>query len=45
MENQKEVTPRAMVHLQVAGDYTQEDLVNLITQFQATWNDSGVIAT
>jgi hypothetical protein len=46
MENQNEVTtPRAMIHLQVAGEHTQEDLVNLITQFQNTWNDSGVIAT
>jgi hypothetical protein len=49
MENQadanKEAATRQMIHLQVAGEHSQDDLVTLITQFQQTLNDGGVIAT
>ncbi len=46
MQNQNEVAaPREMLHLQVAGNLSQEEMVSLLTQFQATWKDSGVIAT
>lgn len=48
MENQvNEVaaTPRQIIHLQVAGVQSQEDLVNILTQFQETLNNGGIIAT
>jgi hypothetical protein len=49
MENQEDAnkspTVRQMIHLQVSGEHSQEDLVSLLTQFQETLKDSGVIAT
>lgn len=38
-------TTRQMIHLQVAGEHTQEDLVNIISKFQETLQAGGVIAT
>lgn len=38
-------TTRQIIHLQVAGEHSQEDLVTLITQFQQTALEGGVIAT
>jgi hypothetical protein len=43
--NEVAATPRKMFHLQVAGEQTQEDLVNIITQFQETLKTGGIIAT
>jgi hypothetical protein len=49
MENQEDAnkspTVRQMIHLQVSGEHSQEDLVSLLTQFQETLKDGGVIAT
>jgi hypothetical protein len=49
MENQEDANKspavRQMIHLQVSGEHSQEDLVSLLTQFQETLKDSGVIAT
>src|ERR1700756_2878216 len=47
MENQtpEAAIPRQIIHLQVAGDISQEDLVTLITKFQETALQGGVIAT
>lgn len=39
------VATRQMIHLQVAGDYSQEDLQNLIVQFQASVEQNGIVAT
>lgn len=45
MENQTQAAKRRMFHLQVAGEYSQEDLSNLVLQFQKTLETDGVIAT
>jgi hypothetical protein len=48
MENQEQevaAQPRKMIHLQVAGTHTQEELATLIAEFQKTWADNGIIAT
>lgn len=39
------VTTRQMIHLQVAGEISQDDMVLLLSQFQQTLNDNGTIAT
>jgi hypothetical protein len=44
-ENEVSATPRQMIHLKVAGEVSQEDLLTLITQFQETALQGGVIAT
>lgn len=36
---------RKMIHLQVSGSYSKEDLENLLKNFQDTYAQSGVIAT
>lgn len=45
IQEQEVAAPRQLIHLKVAGDYTQEDLANLITQFHQTALEGGVIAT
>jgi hypothetical protein len=47
MENQanKDQQQRQMIHLQVSGEFNQDDLVNLIKKFQETAVEGGVIAT
>jgi hypothetical protein len=37
--------PRQIIHLQVAGDFSQEDLAALVAKFQETAMQGGVIAT
>lgn len=37
--------PRKMIHLQVAGEFTQEDLSNLVQQFHQAHLENGVVAT
>jgi hypothetical protein len=47
MEIQENVpaTPRQMFHLQVTGEFNQEEMTNLVTQFHETALQGGVIAT
>lgn len=37
--------PRKMLHVQVAGNATQEELETVLKQFHQTWLDNGVIAS
>lgn len=48
MENQETpavATPRTMIHLQVAGEVSQDDMARILTEFQETLKNGGVIAT
>lgn len=37
--------PRRMLHVQLAGNATQEELETILKQFDATWREGGVIAS
>jgi hypothetical protein len=48
MENQEQevaATPRKMLHIQVSGNASQENLATLVSEFQKTWDNNGIIAT